>query len=408
MSITYHRYNSTEEIVRDKNRILQKLGVHEDYAFELYDAMVLDDSDAQRVDRLRQLNWLLSKNDEIVDKHSKSLDDMVADAQLLGDYDAGSKEFMKILDDVCHGNNLHTLIITRGLPASGKSTFARAWVEEDPGNRVEINRDSTRKFLGIRHIGTEDEEKTVTAVNDALLRISMEQGKDIIVSDTNLRVRYIKRLLKNVDDTYDVELKDFIVDVDTCVKRDAMRPDSERVGEETIREMNKKFPTKTWKTLDEIRAAIGKDNAVYLPYKNNPENERAILVDIDGTLAHHEGRRDIFDYSAVGLDSVDESVRDALIDAHQVGKTVIILSGRSESGREDTEQWLADNGIPYEHLFMRKNGDMRADWIIKDEIIREHIQDNFHVMYCLDDRNQVVDHNRKMGYKVFQVAPGNF
>lgn len=84
---------------------------------------------------------------------------MVADAQLLGDYDAGSKEFMKILDDVCHGNNLHTLIITRGLPASGKSTFARAWVEEDPGNRVEINRDSTRKFLGIRHIGTEDEEK---------------------------------------------------------------------------------------------------------------------------------------------------------------------------------------------------------------------------------------------------------
>lgn len=223
MSITYHRYNSTEEIVRDKNRILQKLGVHEDYAFELYDAMVLDDSDAQRVDRLRQLNWLLSKNDEIVDKHSKSLDDMVADAQLLGDYDAGSKEFMKILDDVCHGNNLHTLIITRGLPASGKSTFARAWVEEDPGNRVEINRDSTRKFLGVRHIGTEDEEKTVTAVNDALLRISMEQGKDIIVSDTNLRVRYIKRLLKNVNDAYDVELKDFIVDVDTCVKRDGRK-----------------------------------------------------------------------------------------------------------------------------------------------------------------------------------------
>ena len=90
----------------------------------------------------------------------------------------------------------------------------------------------------------------MTAVNDALLRISMEQGKDIIVSDTNLRVRYIKRLLKNVDDTYDVELKDFIVDVDTCVKRDAMRPDSERVGEETIREMNKKnSPRKRGKLL---------------------------------------------------------------------------------------------------------------------------------------------------------------
>lgn len=394
MSITHHRYHSTEEIVRDKNRILQKLGVHEDYAFELRDMMMLGYSDSCLVDRLESLNWLIKT---------------AADSAAKTNPAYSAVEHIPV-EDAARANTTphHTLIITRGLPASGKSTFARAWVEEDPGNRVEINRDSTRKFLGIRHIGTEDEEKTVTAVNDALLRISMEQGKDIIVSDTNLRVRYIKRLLKNVDDTYDVELKDFIVDVDTCVKRDAMRPDSERVGEETIREMNKKFPTKTWKTLDEIRAAIGKDNAVYLPYKNNPENERAILVDIDGTLAHHEGRRDIFDYSAVGLDSVDESVRDALIDAHQVGKTVIILSGRSESGREDTEQWLADNGIPYEHLFMRKNGDMRADWIIKDEIIREHIQDNFHVMYCLDDRNQVVDHNRKMGYKVFQVAPGNF
>lgn len=394
MSITHHRYHSTEEIVRDKNRILQKLGVHEDYAFELRDMMMLGYSDSCLVDRLESLNWLIKRLPTLAAKTNPAY---------------SAVEHIPV-EDAARANTTphHTLIITRGLPASGKSTFARAWVEEDPGNRVEINRDSTRKFLEIRHIGTEDEEKTVTAVNDALLRISMEQGKDIIVSDTNLRVRYIKRLLKNVDDTYDVELKDFIVDVDTCVKRDAMRPDSERVGEETIREMNKKFPTKTWKTLDEIRAAIGKDNAVYLPYKNNPENERAILVDIDGTLAHHEGRRDIFDYSAVGLDSVDESVRDALIDAHQVGKTVIILSGRSESGREDTEQWLADNGIPYEHLFMRKNGDMRADWIIKDEIIREHIQDNFHVMYCLDDRNQVVDHNRKMGYKVFQVAPGNF
>ena len=57
---------------------------------------------------------------------------------------------------------------------------------------------------------------------------------------------------------------------------------------------------------------------------------------------------------------------------------------------------------------MRSRGDKRKDWIVKDEIIRTHIQDNYHVVYCLDDRNQVVDHNRAMGYKVFQVQPGDF
>lgn len=145
MSITHHRYHSTEEIVRDKNRILQKLGVHEDYAFELRDMMMLGYSDSCLVDRLESLNWLIKT---------------AADSAAKTNPAYSAVEHIPV-EDAARANTTphHTLIITRGLPASGKSTFARAWVEEDPGNRVEINRDSTRKFLGIRHIGTEDEEK---------------------------------------------------------------------------------------------------------------------------------------------------------------------------------------------------------------------------------------------------------
>ena len=39
------------------------------------------------------------------------------------------------------------LIITRGLPASGKTTYARAWVQEDPANRIRLNRDELRRML---------------------------------------------------------------------------------------------------------------------------------------------------------------------------------------------------------------------------------------------------------------------
>lgn len=342
------------------------------------------------------------------DQRSTLLDEMVADTQLFGDYDADPEEIKKILDYVRHGKHSHTIIITRGLPASGKSTFAHNWVAENPHNRVEINRDNTRAFIGAPKLGTTEQENTVTDINNTLLDTYIRQGKDIIVSDTNLRVRYIKSILKKVPDTYIVQLKDFIEDVNTCVERDKNRPEDERVGESVIRDLDKRFPAATWKTLEQIYAALQGNVSKYVPYRNSPENPKAILVDIDGTLAHHNNRRDIFDFTAIYKDAVDENVREAVIDAHQAGKTVIVMSGRSDSCRKETAQWLADNGIPYGHLFMRKNGDIRADWIVKDELIREHVHNHYNVVYCLDDRNQVVHHNRDMGYKVFQVAPGNF
>jgi hypothetical protein len=57
---------------------------------------------------------------------------------------------------------------------------------------------------------------------------------------------------------------------------------------------------------------------------------------------------------------------------------------------------------------MRKTGDHRPDYIVKNEIFDQRIRDNFNVLGAFDDRDQVVDMYRKMGITVFQVAPGNF
>ena len=159
--------------------------------------------------------------------------------------------------------------------------------------------------------------------------------------------------------------------------------------------------------IEDIKKALG-EGTTYTPYKNDPSNPAAIIVDIDGTLAHHDNVRTPFEFDKVAFDEVDSSVKDAVLSAHQYGHTILVVSGRSDSCYEDTAQWLDKHGIPYHDLFMRSRDDKRKDWIVKDEIIRTHIQDNYHVIYCLDDRNQVVDHNRAMGYKVFQVQPGDF
>lgn len=45
------------------------------------------------------------------------------------------------------------LIITRDLPASGKTTWARSWVAEDPIHRTRVNRDDIRAMFGVPAIG---------------------------------------------------------------------------------------------------------------------------------------------------------------------------------------------------------------------------------------------------------------
>lgn len=301
---------------------------------------------------------------------------------------------------------MEKMIITRGLPASGKSTFASSWVTENPAERVEINRDNFRTIIAVSTLGTKEQEDMVTAMSEALMNKCFAQGKSIVVSNMNLRARYVKDLVKKaLDRDYQVELKDFVVDIDELVKRDSSR--ATPVGENVIRDLARRFPYKNWLSLEEIVSSV-KEKDSYVPYVNNRENPHAIIVDIDGTLAHHEGVRDPYDFSKVYLDKPDSAVIDAVRHAQTAGMVTIVVSGRSDACYDSTVRWLRDNGVKYDHLFMRKDGDVRADWIVKDEIIRTHIQDNFFVAYCLDDRDQVVNHNRNMGYKVFQVQPGDF
>jgi hypothetical protein len=60
------------------------------------------------------------------------------------------------------------------------------------------------------------------------------------------------------------------------------------------------------------------------------------------------------------------------------------------------------------HLYMRPEGDMRKDAIVKLEIFDNEIRDNYDVQFALDDRNQVVEAYRSIGLTVLQVADGEF
>lgn len=132
----------------------------------------------------------------------------------------------------------------------------------------------------------------------------------------------------------------------------------------------------------------------------------AIIVDVDGTLAHMNSRSP-YDPTKYHEDTIDEVVRD-ILNRYRSDHAIVVCSGRDDTYSQVTHKWLHDNDVLFDFLFMRPAGDKREDSIVKQEIYDTHIKDKYKVHFVLDDRNRVVSMWRSNGLKVLQVADGDF
>jgi predicted kinase len=295
------------------------------------------------------------------------------------------------------------LLITRGLPASGKTTFARKLQPRV----VRVNRDDLRRMLHGERLFTQWAEGQVTAAQRTAVEALLRAKADVIVDDTNLRGRTVRdwaELAARFGATFEVH--DFTdVPVDECVRRDADRPEADRVGEPAIRRMHDRFLKGRNLPLPVPYIEPGGPATVYRPPAEAPP---VVLVDIDGTVALMSGRSP-YDWSRVGEDSPNPAVIAAVRAMHAAGNAIVFCSGRDAECRPDTEAWLDLHvGVPYEALFMRPAGDSRKDSVVKREIFETEIRDRWQVVGVFDDRQQVVRMWRELGLTVFQVAEGDF
>jgi predicted kinase len=294
-----------------------------------------------------------------------------------------------------------TLTITRGLPGSGKTSWAK-----QQGGAVRVNRDDLRRMMHGGRLGLGWAEVQVTVAQRAQIEAMLRAGVNVISDDTNLRARVVRELAElALACGAEVVVRDFTdVPLEECLARDAAREGDEHVGEEAICGMHRRYLAGRRLPLPLPELAPARP-VIYVPPEGAPS---AVLVDIDGTVAIMDGRSP-YDMARVADDIPHRSVITAVRAMHAAGHQIIFCSGRSDDARTATEAWLERHvGVPYVALHMRAFDDQRKDSVVKAEIFEREIREKYHVVGVFDDRAQVVRMWRSLGLTVFHVAEGNF
>lgn len=136
------------------------------------------------------------------------------------------------------------IILCRGIQGSGKTTWAKQWVLEDPEHRVRFNNDDIRNMLGKYWVPSR--EGLVKDLKGLFLQEAMAYGFDIVIDNMNLNPReleYYERVLNDwnraIRPKYELEFKDFFIPLQDCIERDSKRPNP--IGEEVIKATYEKY-----------------------------------------------------------------------------------------------------------------------------------------------------------------------
>lgn len=296
---------------------------------------------------------------------------------------------------------MQEVVLTVGLPASGKSTWAKKWAGAAEYRGIVCRDDIRTELFRIPNESTREYENRVLAKAEYRVCKFLSDGYSVCIADTNLsknRQAQWEGMVKHNFSDVSVSYEDFTnVPLVVCLQRDLRRSQSrteQAVGEPVIIRM--------WEQHLKGQAFLPVDKN--LPY--------CIVCDIDGTIADNS-HRSPYDYTKVAKDTrIDHVV--TLLETHYAAYKkmipIIFASGRPESARADTLEWLhrnlsLDSVDPV--LLLRETGDKRPDYQVKESMASK-ILSSHQIQYWLDDRWQVTTHLRYLGIKVLSVDFGRF
>lgn len=299
-------------------------------------------------------------------------------------------------------------ILTVGIPASSKSTWAKKEVSKDPLSWVRINNDELRQMCN-SSVYSSEYEKIITDLRNYLIRDGLKKGKNIIIDNLNLNKRHwetVCKIAKSANVDVEVFEKHFYVELEEAIERDSKREGSAKVGPQIITKWWKESGKTLFKFYNPKKEIFIKNSEIKIwqPMIQDESLERVAVFDNDGTVCLM-GNRSPYDASECDiLDFPHKHVIECLKLYYNSGYKILFVSGREEKDRAPTERFYQKYfpEIKYE-LFMRPTSDSRADVLIKEEIFNTHIKDKYFVAGWFDDRLQVSKWIYESGLPLFRV-----
>lgn len=150
----------------------------------------------------------------------------------------------------------------------------------------------------------------------------------------------------------------------------------------------------------------------------NLKSRKAIIFDLDGTLANIDARREVLQrnpkdwnefFNGIEFDLPNGPIIELFQTLSFTGiYTMIVVTGRPERYRDVSIQWLISQNVTADFMFMRKDGDRREDQIVKKEILEKIRSSALEIVFAIDDRKSVVQMWRDNGVTCLQCDDGIF
>jgi len=285
------------------------------------------------------------------------------------------------------------LVMMSGLPASGKTTKAKELISGS-AEWARVNRDELRPMLhGDKDWNGRLEGVTVKAER-AIVRRLLDSGINVVVDDTNLSEKG-KISWSGIASEMGAKFESIVMNtpLEECLDRDDARADA---GERSVGRC----------TIINMAREVGFDEAF---------GYSEVIFDLDGTLADLTHRLPYIQTEPKDWNAFFEACTDDAPIHENIGKVrehslswgdrIIIVSGRSDQVRAETEEWLFDNNVPYYTLIMRRANDTRPDYEVKEKMFQRYFRPEL-VKKVYDDRPRIIRMWEGLGLDVVDVGDG--
>lgn len=319
------------------------------------------------------------------------------------------------------------LIMLKGPSGSGKSHKARELMEAD-ANAIRLNRDLIREMSILKW--TPRREGWIIDAEMGMADAAAKTKRNIIVDDTNLTILHAEKWERKAKELgYEFSTIAMNTSLQDCINNDDKRTGKSHVGRIVIERQFLKNSLVQW-----------------------PTDKQIVIFDMDGTLADLQHR---IPWITIGADCPTcegqgtiivagesfDSLADVSCEDCKEGKIIkknydmfyhytnvmddppidvvvkwarecakhfciLIVSGRSpESAGQATIDWLVENDVHFDHIYMRRPGihghDHLEKQLILDDILKTLPKDR--IAFVVDDRPSVIKMWRRNGLSCIPV-----